>query len=117
MITPGYSGCSVVGMTAYLIECYCSHTNAAQVEVSIERARLTAEQVTNQGRPVRPLLSIFVPQDETWFLLYEAGCAEAVRETARLANLPVDRITVVTARSYAAGSFNSTLRERGDVTT
>lgn len=103
-------------MTAYLVEFYGSRTNTAQVEVSIERARLTAEQLTEHGTPVRPLLSIFVPQDETWFLLYEAGSAGAVRETARLANLLVDRLTVVTARSYAAGFIDSTLSEWRGVT-
>jgi hypothetical protein len=39
------------------------------------------------GTPVRFLRSIFVPEDETCFFLFEAPTAAAVRDTARRAQL------------------------------
>jgi hypothetical protein len=41
-----------------------------------------------EGIPVRFLRSIFVPEDETCFYLYEAASAEQVREAALRAQLP-----------------------------
>jgi hypothetical protein len=48
-----------------------------------------------EGTPVRYLRSIFVPEDEICFLLYEAGSADAVREAALRARLPVERVAAV----------------------
>jgi hypothetical protein len=69
----------------YLLELYVSRTDDHAVEQSVERMRLALEQ---QGTPVRYLRSIFVPDDETCYLLFEAASAEAVREAALLAGLP-----------------------------
>ena len=44
------------------------------------------------GIQVRFLRSIFVPEDETCFHLYEAASAEDVREAARLAELPFESV-------------------------
>ncbi len=79
-------------MAQFLVELYVSQGDGGAVERGTKRARLAAEQLTREGTPVRYLRSIFVPTDETWFVLCEAGSAEAVRETARRADLRVDRI-------------------------
>jgi hypothetical protein len=42
---------------------------------------------------VRFLRSIFVPEDETCFYLYEAVSVDAVREAARRATVHVERVT------------------------
>jgi hypothetical protein len=42
---------------------------------------------------VRCVSSIFVPEDENCFLLYEAGSVDVVREAAGRAALPFERIT------------------------
>jgi hypothetical protein len=41
---------------------------------------------------VRFLRSVFVPEDESCFYLYEAASADDVREAARRAELPVDHV-------------------------
>jgi hypothetical protein len=46
------------------------------------RARTAAEAMRREGTPVRFLRSIFVPETDTCFLLYEAPTAGAVREAA-----------------------------------
>ena len=79
-------------MTEYLVELYVSRSDALAVERGAERARLAAEEQTRQGNPVRYLRSIYVPEDETCFLLFEAATSESVRAAALLAELPFERL-------------------------
>src|SRR5437764_5027776 len=80
-------------MAEFLVELYVSSRNAAAVERGAARARVAAEELTREGTPVRYLRSIFVPEDETCFYLCEACSADAVREVARRATLPFERVT------------------------
>jgi hypothetical protein len=82
-------------MPEFLIEQYVSRADTAAVERDAVRAREAAEELSRTGTPVRYLRSIFVPEDETCFLLYEADSASAVREAALRARLPVDRVAAV----------------------
>ncbi len=84
-------------MPEFLVELYVSRSDGAAVERRARRARLAAEELTREGRPVRYVRSIFVPEDETCFLLYEAATAEDVEEAARRASLPFDRPAVAVA--------------------
>jgi Protein of unknown function (DUF4242) len=84
-------------MADYLLELYISRTDPGAVERGAERARLAAEQLTHEGVPVRFVRSIFVPEDETCFLLYRAESAEAVRDAVRRASLPFERIVAAVA--------------------
>jgi|SRR5438105_1208466 len=88
-------------MAEFLVELYLSRSDEAAVQRDAERARLAAEQVNGEGMPVRYVRSIFVPDDETCFLLYEAGSAEAVREAATRAALPFERVSETVADSHA----------------
>jgi hypothetical protein len=80
-------------MAEFLVECYVSRVDAGAVERGAERSRLAAEELTREGLPVRYLRSIFVPEDETCFFLYEADSAGIAREAARRAALPFERVT------------------------
>jgi hypothetical protein len=51
-------------------------------------ARQACEQMQGEGRRVRFVRSVFVPEDETCFCLYEATSAADAREAARRAALP-----------------------------
>jgi len=66
-------------MSEFLVEFYLSRTDAAARGRSVRRARLAAEKQTRQGTPVRYLRSMYLPDEETCFLLYEAESAEAIR--------------------------------------
>jgi Protein of unknown function (DUF4242) len=79
-------------MAEFLLEQYVSRSDRATVERGATRARLAAEALTREGTQVRYLRSIFVPEDETCFYLYEAPSLEAVREAAERAAIPYDRI-------------------------
>jgi hypothetical protein len=79
-------------MAEYLVELYLSRDNQAALESAERQACRAAEELTRGGTAVRYVRAIFVPDDETCFLLYQAASAEAVRKAMELAALPVDRI-------------------------
>ena len=74
------------------MELYVSRADACAIERDAERVRLAAEEQTRRGIPVRYLRSIFVPDDETCFLIFEAGSAEAVRAVAQRASLSFEHV-------------------------
>lgn len=82
-------------MTEFLVEFYLSRTDAAALGRCGGRARLAAEEQTRMGMPVRYLRSMYLPEDETCFLLYEAETAEAARRAAALAAVTVERVSEV----------------------
>jgi uncharacterized protein DUF4242 len=84
----------------YVVELYVAREDVAALELSAERARRAAEELTREGTPVRFLRSIFLPVDETCFFLYEAASAELVREVARRAQLPFDRVAEAVAYAH-----------------
>lgn len=76
-------------------------------------ARAGAEQLASEGADVRYIESLFVPDEETYFCLYEAGSADAVREVGRRAALPFDRVAeAFTERNVLEASAR--LEEPGD---
>jgi hypothetical protein len=79
-------------MAEFLLELYVSHSDAAAVERDAASARRAADELSLQGTDVRFVRSIFVPDDETCFLLFDAPSTAAVRAAAERAELPVDRI-------------------------
>jgi hypothetical protein len=81
----------------FLVELYVSRGDGAAVESSARSARHAADELTREGRQVQYLRSIFVPEDETCFLLYEAATADDVEEAARRASLPFDRVALALA--------------------
>jgi hypothetical protein len=85
-------------MAEFLVEQYMSRADVASVEQGARRAHRAAEQMSREGTPVSYLRSIFAPEDETCFHLYEAASAEIVREAARRAELPSERVTEVVSK-------------------
>jgi hypothetical protein len=69
----------------YLVESYAA---GSAVEDQRERAQLAAEL----GTGVRYVRTTHLPGDETFLHVFEAESAEAVREAARVAALPYERI-------------------------
>ncbi|MFL5832130.1 MAG: DUF4242 domain-containing protein [Solirubrobacteraceae bacterium] len=56
------------------------------------RARDGAEELSREGLAVRFLRSIFVPEEEICFFLYEAESVASVNEAGRRAQLQILRI-------------------------
>ena len=61
-----------------------------ELQALTARARSAAQRVNSAETPVRFLRSIFVPEDETCFHLFE-GTAAAVAETLSRADITSDR--------------------------
>jgi uncharacterized protein DUF4242 len=79
-------------MVEFALELYVSRTDTTAVRRTVELARTAAE-----GTTVRYLRSIFMPEDETCFLFFEAPSAAAVGEVAGRAGL---RARVVEAAAW-----------------
>jgi hypothetical protein len=86
-------------MAEFLVELYVSREDGVGVGGRSEVARLAAEELTREGTPVRYLHSIYVPEEEVCFFLYEAASADAVREAAQRAVLPFERVSEAVANS------------------
>lgn len=84
-------------MPEFLVELYVPRADGAALESSERRARLAAEELTREGSPVRYMRSIFVPEDEVCFFLYEAASTDDVEKAARRASLPFDHVALAIA--------------------
>jgi hypothetical protein len=88
----------------YLVELYVPRRAQATITDAADRARLASEQLTNEGKRVRYLRTIFIPQDEICFHLYEAQAADLVSEASMRAQIAYERI--VPAISIDRGNSN-----------
>jgi len=79
-------------MGQFMLELYASRSDRDAVLARAERARTCAGQVQREGAAVRLSLVIFVPEDETCLLVYEAASIDSVRRCADLAGFPVEHI-------------------------
>jgi hypothetical protein len=84
-------------MGRYLAELYLSKDAAGDVASATARARTAAAEAEDEDMPIRCLRSIFVPEDETWFLLYDAPTAAAVNRAVERAALRCARVTEAVA--------------------
>ena len=79
-------------MTEFLVELYVPRGESDAAAGAARRARRAALEISRQGARVSFVRSIFVPDDETCFHLFEADTADAVREVASRAELVYERI-------------------------
>jgi hypothetical protein len=78
--------------TRYTVELRLPQAGWTDVQEAAARAREASEQMRREGEGVRFLRSVFVPEDEACFFLYEGPSAESVRTAALRANLGVRRV-------------------------
>ena len=76
----------------YMVECYLPAKGDVRASESSTRARAAAHDLAREGAQVRFVRSIYVPQDETFFLLYEAQSADLAAEANARAGLEYERI-------------------------
>jgi len=79
-------------MTEFIVELYVPRNDCDAVAAVATRLTEAAAELTAEGRIVQFVRSIFVPADETCFLLVQGDTADDVRETARRAGVPVDSV-------------------------
>ena len=79
------------GEGEYAAECYWPGVQAAELRALDERAQISAQTSSAQGRQVRYLGSLLMRDDEV-VLCQFAGAPTAVREVAERAEIPFERI-------------------------
>jgi Protein of unknown function (DUF4242) len=79
-------------VTSYVAHLQFPAGDATRLAAAGERARSAAEQLTRDGTAVRWVRSVYVPEDETCLLVFEAGTPEAVEQAGRRAGLTYERI-------------------------
>lgn len=99
-------------MGTYLVEAYLARPRDAELAQAARRAQTAAEELTRQGLSVRYLRTLFLPEDETCFHLYEAATADDVREAGRRAGIVFERL--VDAVEISARSKRAQATSRGD---
>jgi hypothetical protein len=70
----------------FLVELYVSRADGSRVD-------LAADALTRAGTALRCVRTIFVPEDETGFLLVEAASVDDVRDAARNAEITLARVS------------------------
>ena len=78
--------------TRYTVELRLPQAGWTDVKEAAARAREASAQMRREGERVRFLRSVFVPEDEACFFLYEGPSAQSVRTAARRAKLGVRRV-------------------------
>jgi hypothetical protein len=79
-------------VSGYLIEAYRSPSaakGAAPAPADVARA---ADQLSREGQRVRLIQTLFVPEDETCFYLFEAQSRQTVLAAARPCGLRFERL-------------------------
>jgi hypothetical protein len=79
-------------MPRYLVESFVARATVVDFSRLVARAGVAAEQLACDGEPVRLVQSIFLPEDETCFLLYECGSAELAEAASGRADLRCVRV-------------------------
>ena len=82
-------------MRSYLVERHLPGFDARQLRAAAGRAKATAAEMTEEGKPVRYLRSTFIPGEDKCYCLFEAASEAQVREANTRALLPVERILEV----------------------
>ena len=78
-------------MAKYIVELYVARGDEAALERGVELAHRAAERLTRAGTPVRHLRSLYVPEDETCYVVFEAETATGAQEAATAAGLRFER--------------------------
>ena len=79
----------------YLVEITRPESGFLDVQALAGRSRAAVDELSQAGKPLRLLRSIYVPEDESCFLLFEAESLQAVEEAASHAGLGVLRTVEV----------------------
>lgn len=99
-------------VTEFLVELYVPPTDADAVEHLSTSARIAAEEQSGRGVSVRYVRSISVPEEETYFVFYDAPSREAASETARLAKFAVVCIAAAETTEARPDDVPSAIEQR-----
>ena len=79
-------------LARYTVELRLPATGWTELQNATARARQATDEMRREGARVRFLRSVFVPEDDACFFLYEGPSAQSVRAAAARAKLGVLRV-------------------------
>jgi hypothetical protein len=77
----------------YLVELTPAENGFDDIQALVARSRFACQELSRPDAPVRFLRSVYVPEDGSCFLLFEASSAPVVEEAGRRAALRVTRVS------------------------
>jgi hypothetical protein len=86
----------MAGLTTFLLELYVPQADYTAATLSLARLTCAATKLTAEGRAIRVMRTIFVPEDETCYVLVQAATVHAVQDAAKRASLPFERVVATT---------------------
>lgn len=94
--TNASSASSPVGLTVtqFLVEVFVARADAELADRLALDAKAAADRLHEHGIPIQYVRSIFVPDEETCFILYQAATVDDVVVAAGRAGLPLERTPV-----------------------
>ena len=84
-------------MPEFLVETYVARDDPGTAREHAERSERAAAELSGDGRDVRCVRSIYVPEDETCFLLFEAPTIETVHEAIDRAGLRCEHVSAASS--------------------
>jgi len=83
----------------YLVETYLARSQAGERDARHQRASCAAEDLTQEGTPVQLQHSIYVPEDEICFFVFDAPSSRDAALVAERAGLdPVCIVEAISSR-------------------
>jgi len=79
-------------MACFLVETYVSQAQGDGFARTVSRIREAADELRASGLRIRHVRSYAVPEDETWFHVFEADSVDGVRRATASAGVEVDRV-------------------------
>ncbi|OLC19116.1 MAG: hypothetical protein AUH33_06265 [Chloroflexi bacterium 13_1_40CM_68_21] len=104
-------------MPSFLAETYLARPGKARLR-SAQRARGAAKKLAEHGTRIRFVRSIYVPNDEICFLVFDAISADAVEDACARAGIRFERVVeavespLPTSRTVPTFRHNSPVGER-----
>jgi hypothetical protein len=84
---------SASGSGYYLAEWYLPELTDQSVDDIVARLDVAADTVSDQGTPVRVVVTLAVPTDEVLYVVFGAQSPDIVTTTCQLAGVPHQRLS------------------------
>lgn len=97
-----------------MAETYLPRPRGATVRERERRVREAARELTQRGTPIAFVRSIFVPQDEICFLVFDAESADAVGAACARAAVRFERVVEAVESRPQAGMGARQSKGEGD---
>ena len=99
-------------MAEFLVEVYVRHDDRRTARRYTEGVERAAADLDREGWGVQCVRSIFVPEDETFLVLFQAPSAAVVTEAVTRAGLPCEHISEAASSPSPSTSTTDPARPR-----